>query len=382
MGSILGSAGITTTYTVKSGDSLWTIAARTMGRGDRWRELYDLNRGLIGADPGKLRVGMALRLPPGGSTPVTSPPATSGSTAVPAVPPTGPATPTRPPVSPAPPRPPRLPGDSLSLSDAARTPRPPQPKPADPPKTAAPPAAPPAAPGADSDRDGVPDEYDRAPQDAADKRWNMKAAREYGQFAKDRVAQLVAQKAEVDCADLTVKLLEDFARAKGLPNPFAGIGKWSVYTPERPGGLPNVKGPNYFRSGMHADNLAKEFTRRINDRNADGTAGFTDELGTVDSKDLRPGDILFYDWDGDGVVNHTVNVIDVADDGSVTIAFGTYDNTAGENATLTWDRLDLAPVEIKVLTPGSEDSLKYLGPLNRLWGARRFSWLPDEAPTT
>jgi hypothetical protein len=77
------------------------------------------------------------------------------------------------------------------------------------------------------------------------------------------------------------------------------------------------------------------------------------------------------------VVNHTLNVIDKAEDGRLTVAFGTYDNTAGEDAELTWDRLDIAPVQILEIRPGSEESLKYLGPQNRLWGARRFNWLPD-----
>jgi nucleoid-associated protein YgaU len=51
------------TYVVKPGDSLGSIAARILGRADRWRELYNLNRGFIGASPDDLQVGTVLRLP-------------------------------------------------------------------------------------------------------------------------------------------------------------------------------------------------------------------------------------------------------------------------------------------------------------------------------
>lgn len=61
----------------------------------------------------------------------------------------------------------------------------------------------------------------------------------------------------------------------------------------------------------------------------------------------------------------------------MSIAFGTYDNTAGEDAELTWARLDLSPIHVLDLEPGTEDSLKWLGPLNRVRGVRRFNWLPD-----
>lgn len=353
------------TYTVKAGDSLWSIAARTLGGGDRWREIYNLNRGLIGDSPADLRVGTVLRLP-GGQAPNRAADALPDLTdSVPGA--------SRPPAAPANPPAQANPPGKPPLNSPAR---PPVAPPARPP--AAPPAKPPASPRADSDGDGIIDRYDRSPRDARDKRWNQVAAREFGEFASKHARALQKQGVEVDCADFAVKLLEDFAKQAGLPNPFAGRGKWSVYTPERTGGLPNVNGPNWFRSGLHADNLAKEFTRRVNDANGDGDAGFTDGLGNVDTDDLRPGDILFYDWDGDGEVNHTVNILDVADDGTVTIAFGTYDNLAGENKPLTWSNLDLAPIEIKELKPGTADWLKYLGPLNRLWGARRYSFLPDE----
>ncbi len=48
------------TVTVKPGDSLWAIAARTLGSGERYRELAKLN-GI--SDPSRISVGMVLRLP-------------------------------------------------------------------------------------------------------------------------------------------------------------------------------------------------------------------------------------------------------------------------------------------------------------------------------
>ena len=55
-----GAAATTRTYTVKKGDSLWSIAARQLGDGKRWMEIRDLN-GL--RDPNRLAVGSVLRLP-------------------------------------------------------------------------------------------------------------------------------------------------------------------------------------------------------------------------------------------------------------------------------------------------------------------------------
>lgn len=56
---------------VRSGDSLWTLAAARLPRSagpaevDRaWREVYAANRAEIGADPGLIRPGQRLQLPP------------------------------------------------------------------------------------------------------------------------------------------------------------------------------------------------------------------------------------------------------------------------------------------------------------------------------
>jgi len=50
------------TYVVRSGDSLWKISARLLGRGDRWREIYNLNRSTV-RNPNVLRVGQKLKVP-------------------------------------------------------------------------------------------------------------------------------------------------------------------------------------------------------------------------------------------------------------------------------------------------------------------------------
>jgi hypothetical protein len=43
--------------------SLWTIAEEIFEDGTKWRDIYAANRDAIGVDPGKLRIGMRIRLP-------------------------------------------------------------------------------------------------------------------------------------------------------------------------------------------------------------------------------------------------------------------------------------------------------------------------------
>lgn len=59
------------TYRVQDGDSLWRIAQRALGDGERWDEILALNPGL---DAKRLVVGTALRLPEG-ARPAASAPA-------------------------------------------------------------------------------------------------------------------------------------------------------------------------------------------------------------------------------------------------------------------------------------------------------------------
>ena len=50
------------TYTVKTGDNLTRIAARTLGDGQRWDDIFAANRDTLDA-PESIRVGQVLRLP-------------------------------------------------------------------------------------------------------------------------------------------------------------------------------------------------------------------------------------------------------------------------------------------------------------------------------
>ncbi|MFN5662015.1 MAG: LysM peptidoglycan-binding domain-containing protein, partial [Planctomyces sp.] len=51
-----------TTYTVKAGDTLGTIARATLGTSKRWREIFDANRTTL-SDEDSLKVGMKLKIP-------------------------------------------------------------------------------------------------------------------------------------------------------------------------------------------------------------------------------------------------------------------------------------------------------------------------------
>lgn len=55
-------------YTVKQGDSLWTIAEKTLGDGERYPEIVALNRARLGDRPDFLQVGWKLTVPDLGRT--------------------------------------------------------------------------------------------------------------------------------------------------------------------------------------------------------------------------------------------------------------------------------------------------------------------------
>ncbi|HSV27010.1 MAG TPA: LysM peptidoglycan-binding domain-containing protein, partial [Sedimentisphaerales bacterium] len=50
-------------YVVVQGDSLWAIAAKSLGSGARYREILKLNSDRLGSDGSRLTVGMKLRIP-------------------------------------------------------------------------------------------------------------------------------------------------------------------------------------------------------------------------------------------------------------------------------------------------------------------------------
>lgn len=52
-----------TSYVVKSGDSLWKIAAKIYGHGDKWRTIYEKNKKLIGPNPNLIYPGQKLVIP-------------------------------------------------------------------------------------------------------------------------------------------------------------------------------------------------------------------------------------------------------------------------------------------------------------------------------
>ncbi|MBX3385462.1 MAG: LysM peptidoglycan-binding domain-containing protein [Phycisphaeraceae bacterium] len=51
------------TYTIRDGDSLYAIARRELGDGNKWTTLRDLNRSLVGEEGERLKAGMKITLP-------------------------------------------------------------------------------------------------------------------------------------------------------------------------------------------------------------------------------------------------------------------------------------------------------------------------------
>lgn len=53
------------TYKVQKGDCLWNIAKAASGKGSNWKELYNLNKKVIGSNPNLIKPGQILTLPDG-----------------------------------------------------------------------------------------------------------------------------------------------------------------------------------------------------------------------------------------------------------------------------------------------------------------------------
>lgn len=51
------------TYTVKRGDCLYKIAKNELGNASRWREIYNMNKGVIGGNPNLIYAGQVYTLP-------------------------------------------------------------------------------------------------------------------------------------------------------------------------------------------------------------------------------------------------------------------------------------------------------------------------------
>ena len=50
-------------YTVVKGDSLSKIALKFYGNANRWKEIYEANKGVIGANPNLIHPGQVYTIP-------------------------------------------------------------------------------------------------------------------------------------------------------------------------------------------------------------------------------------------------------------------------------------------------------------------------------
>lgn len=68
-------------YTVKKGDTLWSIAAdpKVYGDATKWRKLFSANQNLL-KTPDGIRSGMTLRIPRGGASAASEPELDTGTT--------------------------------------------------------------------------------------------------------------------------------------------------------------------------------------------------------------------------------------------------------------------------------------------------------------
>ena len=57
------SAAGQTAYQVKEGDTFYRIAQHELGSGDRWNELFELNKDVVKGKPERLRPGQTIQLP-------------------------------------------------------------------------------------------------------------------------------------------------------------------------------------------------------------------------------------------------------------------------------------------------------------------------------
>lgn len=71
-------------YTVQSGDTLSSIATKVYGDSKMWKRIYDANKDAIGSDPGALKVGQSLRIPPKTGDAAAKPAPTAAPAATPA----------------------------------------------------------------------------------------------------------------------------------------------------------------------------------------------------------------------------------------------------------------------------------------------------------
>jgi len=53
----------TRSYTVKSGDSFYSIARDVLGDASQWQKLFELNKAVVNGDARKLQIGQVIQLP-------------------------------------------------------------------------------------------------------------------------------------------------------------------------------------------------------------------------------------------------------------------------------------------------------------------------------
>jgi outer membrane biosynthesis protein TonB len=71
------------TVTVVSGDTLSGIAQRELGNGDRWGEIYELNKDVVGDDPNLILPGQELKMPGADNAPAAQAPSAAPAPAPP-----------------------------------------------------------------------------------------------------------------------------------------------------------------------------------------------------------------------------------------------------------------------------------------------------------
>nr|WP_052759484.1 LysM peptidoglycan-binding domain-containing protein [Paenibacillus sp. DMB20] len=54
---------VPSSYSVKSGDSLFKISAKVYGDGNNWRKIYNANKKVVGPNPNVLKPGIKLVIP-------------------------------------------------------------------------------------------------------------------------------------------------------------------------------------------------------------------------------------------------------------------------------------------------------------------------------
>jgi Lysozyme like domain/LysM domain len=77
--AVLTATKVTTSYTVRDGDTLWSISQRFYGTPWKWEQIWATNRSVIGDNPNEIQPGMALSILGDPSSPARQAPSVSAS---------------------------------------------------------------------------------------------------------------------------------------------------------------------------------------------------------------------------------------------------------------------------------------------------------------